>query len=411
MEFSKARAVGACVLLMALLRPAVAQDELTLAAALDQALKRNPDLIASGFALNAAQARGVQAGLRPNPELTLEFENFAGSKASADALETTLAMSQVIELGGKRRLRVAVAEADRELVAAEQRAHQLDLLAEVTRRFVEVAAAQQRLNFVREAQGVATQSHEAISQRVAAARSPVAELSRARISLLRANIELAQAQSNLRTARYQLAATFGDVEPQFATVRAELFAFRDSQPFNAWIAQLAGGAEALRFASAERLRDAELRLAQAQSRPNLSVSLGVRHFSDLDGTALVAGVSMPIAWSDRNQGAIAEGRAQLARTQAERTAALGRARATLVALHQEMEAAQARATALRNLALPEAREALAQTRTGYERGRFSFLDLTSAQSEVLEIGLAAIDAAADHHRLRAELERLTGGAP
>jgi cobalt-zinc-cadmium efflux system outer membrane protein len=66
-----------------------------------------------------------------------------------------------------------------------------------------------------------------------------------------------------------------------------------------------------------------------------------------------------------------------------------------------------RAETLRGEALPQAQTALAQTQSGYDRGRFSFLELATAQQEVLEVRAAAIAAAADYHRLRAELERLT----
>jgi cobalt-zinc-cadmium efflux system outer membrane protein len=243
---------------------------------------------------------------------------------------------------------------------------------------------------------------------VDAARSPIAERSRARIALTRADLDLRQAERNTRAARYQLAASFGDTEPQFAEVRADLFGFAASEPFNAWFERLARNPDLLRFASAARQRDAELRLAQAQSRPDLSVSIGVRRFADTGDTALVAGVSMPIAWRDRNQGAIAEARARRSQTEAERVAALSRLRATLFALHGQADAARERAQTLRDDALPQARAALEQTRSGYDVGRFSFLELASAQAELLELQQAAIDAAADHHRLRAELERLTG---
>src|SRR5262245_33257394 len=87
------------------------EGELTLARAIEAALLNNPDLHASAYELSAAQARIVQAGLRPNPELGVELENFAGSGAlqGVDALETTLSLSQVVELGGKRTLRRSVA--------------------------------------------------------------------------------------------------------------------------------------------------------------------------------------------------------------------------------------------------------------------------------------------------------------
>jgi cobalt-zinc-cadmium efflux system outer membrane protein len=72
-----------------------------------------------------------------------------------------------------------------------------------------------------------------------------------------------------------------------------------------------------------------------------------------------------------------------------------------------MLAARERAEALRNEAVPQARTALEQTQDGYQRGRFSFLELVTSQQDLLGLREAAIDAAADYHRLLAELERIT----
>lgn len=383
--------------------------ELTLADAVGLALERNPDLVASRYELTASQARIVQAGLRPNPELGVEYENFAGSGTvrSVDALETTLSLSQVIELGGKRDLRRSVAEADSDLIAIEQRARQLDVLAEVTRRFIEVVTAQERVRFAQEAVQLARQTLEAITQRVEAARAPIAEQSRARIALTRATVEEQQAASELRAARQSLAALWGDAEPAFSRATADLFRFDSAESFQAFFQRLERTPDFLRFASEARLREAELRLAQAQARPNLTLGLGVRRFEETNDTALVAGFSMALPVYDRNQGAIREARVRRAQTDAQRQAALARARASLFSLYQEMTSARMRAETLRGEALPQAQTALAQTQSGYDRGRFSFLELATAQQEVLEVRAAAIAAAADYHRLRAELERLT----
>jgi hypothetical protein len=53
---------------------------------------------------DAAEARARQAGASPNPELSLDVENFAGTGVFQGfrSTETTLAVSQRIELGGKR---------------------------------------------------------------------------------------------------------------------------------------------------------------------------------------------------------------------------------------------------------------------------------------------------------------------
>ena len=420
MVFARARARIACVLSLVFGLPSFAQaaepinpeGELTLARAIEAALRGNPDLIATRYELSAAQARIVQAYLRPNPELGVELENFAGTGDSKgiDSLESTLSLSQVVELGGKRGLRRSAAEADLDLVTIEQSARELDVLSEVTARFIDVVVAQERVRFSAEATALAQQTTDAISSRVEAGRSPEAERSRARIALTRSRVEQQQADSELRSARYALSAAWGNPEPAFSSARAELFELRSVESFQALMRRIEESPDFVRFASESRLREAELRLARAQARPNLSFSLGVRRFEETDDAALVAGFSMPLTVYDRNQGAIREAQVRVTQTEAFREAARVRARAALLALYQEMTTSRSRVETLRNEALPQAQLALDQTRSGYERGRFSFLELVTVQEELLALRAAAIDAAADYHRMLAEIERLTSAA-
>jgi cobalt-zinc-cadmium efflux system outer membrane protein len=93
---------------------------------------------------------------------------------------------------------------------------------------------------------------------------------------------------------------------------------------------------------------------------------------------------------------------------AETEAAFIAAEATLFGLYQELLSAGASSEALRKDAIPQAQAALAQTRDGYQRGRFSYLELSAAQQELLDLERASIQAAAEYHRLQAEIERLTG---
>ncbi len=387
-------------------------EELTLARAIDAALHGNPELAASAYELSAGEARIVQADLQPNPELRVELENFAGSGAARgfDALETTLSLSQIVDLGGKRAARRNAAEADFDLAGIEQRARELDVLSEVTTRFIDVVASQERVSFAGEAARLAQVTLDEIGKRVDAGRSPEAERSRARIALTRARIDQRQAASELRAARHALAATWGSSEPAFHSAKAELFNLAPVETYQALVERLDQSPDFTRFASETRLRQAELRLARVQARPSLAFNLGVRRFEEGGDLALVAGVSMPLVIRDRNQGAIRESEARLRQTDASLAAARTRARATLLGLYQQMSADRERVEILHNEALPQAELALAQTRDGYDRGRFSFLELVTAQEELLALRAATIDAAADYHRLLAEIERLTSAA-
>jgi outer membrane protein, heavy metal efflux system len=410
MSSSLLRAAFACIALYFSFGPGARGGEITLAGAIDTALKRNPDLIASRYELTAAQARIVSAGARINPTLGVELENFAGAGTTrgVDALETTLSLSQVIELGGKRHLRVASAEADLQLAEVDQRARELDVLAEVTRRFIDVVVAQERLRIAQETSALSRQTFAAISRQVDVARSPLAERSRAQIALTRALIEEQQTASELRAARYSLAAVSGDAEPAFSSATADLFRLQSAPSFLSFVERLERAPEFLRFASQRRLREAELRLAQAQARSDVTLSLGVRRFEETDDAALIASFSVPLAIYDRNQGAIRAASVRREQTDAEQQAAFARTRAGLFGLYQQMLTSSSRSQTLREEALPQARLALEQTQSGYDRGRFSFLDLATTQQELSAIHAAAIDAAADYHRLRAEIERVTG---
>lgn len=105
--------IGSVGLLLLASSPAGAQT-LTLAEALDRAEAQSPLVDEARARVEAARGRARQAGVSPNPELSLEIENIAGSGdfRGARGAEATLAIGQRIELGGKRGARRDVAAAD-----------------------------------------------------------------------------------------------------------------------------------------------------------------------------------------------------------------------------------------------------------------------------------------------------------
>src|SRR3546814_2388623 len=81
----------------------------------------------------------------------------------------------------RSRLRIASAQAQRDVLAIDRQARQLDVLAEVTRRFITVATRQEQLALAREALKLAEKTVSGARTRVDAAKSPHAELDRASI--------------------------------------------------------------------------------------------------------------------------------------------------------------------------------------------------------------------------------------
>src|SRR5688572_24431447 len=182
--------------------PAVSGPPMTLRMAITEALARNPDLKGFAHRLRAQAGRIDTARQAPPLELRAEVENFAGTGAarSFEIAEATLALSRVIELGGKRSLREDAARATLDSLDVERQAAQLDVVAEVTRRFIHVASDQEQLALTRRATQLVESTLETVSRRVDAGRAPDAELNRANIAVARARIEEEHAEHELMSS-------------------------------------------------------------------------------------------------------------------------------------------------------------------------------------------------------------------
>jgi cobalt-zinc-cadmium efflux system outer membrane protein len=389
--------------------PTVAES-LTLAQAVEQTIAHNPELQTFTYRLRAQSARAAVAALRPPFEARAEVQDALGTgRASGfDTAEATFAVSQVVELGGKRARRVDEAAAQTNLIEAERAAAELDVLTEVARRFIHVAADQEHLELTARATGLAQQTLDAADERVAAARAPDVELRRARIAFARAQVEQEHAEHELLSSRRKLAAMWGDADLRFDTVAADLYALPSPDTFEALVARLEDNPDFLRFASEARLRDAELRVAETHARGSINVTAGIKRLEETNDEAFVLAVNVPLFSAARARGTVAEARALRAQSDVERSAHRVRAEAELFEVYQELKHSVTEAQVLRTSVLPEMEAALEATRYAYERGRYSYLEWVDAQRELVDVQRSLIDASANAHLYRAEIERLTG---
>jgi cobalt-zinc-cadmium efflux system outer membrane protein len=383
---------------------------LTLAEALRLAAERSPRLAAFDHARRRARAGAELDALSPPMTLDLQLENFAGTGAAsgADALEATLQLSRVIELGGKAALRRAVGESQLATLDLRQSAERLDALADVSRRFVHVFADQENLEAARRSVRLAEDTVAAVRARVEAGAASPAAQSRAQIALARATIELEHAEHELESSRVLLAAAWGERRPTFPRVSGGFRVYREPESLDAYLARLLESPELLRFASEERLIAARQRLATAQRRASPTVNLGVRRLESLGGQALVAGFSMPLGAPRRaslESVALAGERAELEHMRDARRLEL---EAMLFGLYQEVVHARMEAMTIAGSIRPQAERMLRTVDEGYRSGRFSLIELVDAQRQLLDIEQDEIRAARDFHDNLIEIERLTG---
>ena len=347
------------------------------------------------------------AALKPAYELGIDAENFSGADelSGFDGAELTVSLSSALEMGDKRAARLGIVSNSRSVIDAQRQVESLELLGEVTRRYVDALAAQEQVTLAREANRLANETLKIVRRRAKAGAAPEAEVKRALAAASQAGLTLQSTQQQLNYLKVSLAALWGEKTPNFVT--GDLYHFGTDIEFDSLFAKMEKNPAILIFAAEERLKDAELRVATTQSKADVSWSLGVRRFQANDDSALVAGFSMPLFSARRNTGAVSAARAQRNEIYVQKEVALLSMHTQLFrAFHNRKQAILAAKT-LQSTIIPALRDALKETQAAYERGRYGYLDYVSARQELLNAQRTLIEAAASALTYGAEIEQLT----
>ncbi len=386
------------------------ESELTLRQALTQALLHNPELAAFSWEIRIQEAEAMQEGLLTNPELGAELENFGGSGefSGNNVSESTVALSQLIRLGGKRKKSKAAATLETELAGWDFEAKRLDVLTSTGRAFFVVLAAQTQVNQADEMAALSQRFFNTVKERVKAGESSPVEQTRAQVTLSESRIVQDQSRSALAAARMELAAFWGDESAVFDHVIGTLEKI-DPVPMQSQLtAFLNQNPDIARWETEEKLRDAELSLERANAIPDLTLSAGFRKFKETSDNAFVVGFSIPISIFDRNQGGIAAARAAQGKAVEERRAARIQVQSNLGTSYQALNAAFLATQKLQKKILPAAEQAFEAIDIGYRAGKFSFLEVLDAQKTLFEVKGQYIEELAAYHLAKTEVERLIG---
>ncbi len=385
-------------------------DLLTLRATLALVLAYSPSLKGTALEVRAREAEGLQAGLFPNPEAGSTIENAAGSGhySGFNSAETTIEISQLIELGGDRSSRVRLAAAETKLAGWDYEAQRLSVLTSATERFIDVLAAQNRLDLDEHLLGIAHQSQDAAAKRVdAGAASPI-DRSRAGILVAQAISQVEQDRAELKVARRNLASLWGAGE---ATFQKAIGSFSEkvlTPPEAALEPYLADNPTVARWDDERESRLAALSLAKARAIPDITVGIGGRRFEDTGDYASIATLSVPLPLFDRNQGAISAARRRIDTATYDWQHAKDLLYADFVTAYGRLSAAAARLKSLNESILPKAQSVFDAVFTGYREGKFDLLSLLDAQRSLFETRLNVVEARADFEKAKTEIEGMVG---
>lgn len=394
---------------------------------LEQAEANNQELAAMRTRSDEAKGNLRQSGVKP--PLTLEAGGASGRPLrTVGEEEYSAGVGKIFETGGKRARRMNAAEVRVTQTAAEYQERLRQLRFEIKSRYADALTEAQRLNVLDQILASNQRSLELTKARVEKGDAALLEQTLLEVEIGRLTAQRATVVGRRESALVDLRRLVG-LAPGAAIFLGGAFY---PGPVNSALEMLNRAAleqrPDLRLARLiEQLGDAELRLAEAEGRPDVSVTARYfkrnGQFDDQYGVnaqgsrvllrdrddILAVSVSIPILTKNRNLGYVEAAQARI-------LGARRRARYLVNSIPLEVESAWRRWAAARNAAgsletgvLPQAQRNLDVMQQAYQLGQLRMLDVLNEQRRLLDLRLSVVDAQAETARAFAELERAVGG--
>jgi cobalt-zinc-cadmium efflux system outer membrane protein len=389
--------------------------QLTLNDAIERARQHHPLIIAAKQRVAIAEAERLESGLRPNPSLTVSGENFPLGQAPkgfdfGSGLDWFAIYTQTFETGGKRRLRISLAEHNLEAARSEASAVERSAIYEVKAAYQRVANARLRLELLRENHNNLNQLAGMNEIRVKEGYTAEGDLIKARLETKRVEFQMRKVNLEYERSRIELlramgASSFDDGDFSFVVAEEA-----DYQPAALDMPSLREAAMRLPQMQAAQARveraESLMRLEVARVRPDITASFGYKRNGP--DNALFAAVSAPLPIYNRNQAQIARAQAEVEVARAELRHTQNTILAELAAARRAVELNQKQVESMRAEFLSLADESQSVSLAAYREGAVDLLVLLDAQRVRSQAQEFYFQALYDYQLAVHELERAAG---
>lgn len=379
---------------------------LTLKQALQLTRDNNPELNLYPFYLRKAEAELQQADTYPIPEGEIEITKD----------EASLTLSQTFELGNKRHNRIGYNNAKQQQLQAEFAITRLNVLAETSRRFYQVLALQQQSRVLKTRIGQEKRALNIINQRANAGSVLQADVANMALRLARSKNTLEQLTFSIEDAKSHLALMWlgnGDDIRQLSGNLANLPILPNEEQLSAVIndhlEQLPDYQLQVALLS---LAENQLRLAQASSRADLNLGVGISHDRNTNDPSLILTASMPLNFlsvgGNPSRGRINSAQAQQQVSFEQVESKRQELQIALSRIQQNLNKNIQLAKRIHSELLPLAVEVLSATQKAYRQGQYRVSQWIDAQNQVFTLELDLINSHVRIYNQILELERTLG---
>jgi outer membrane protein, heavy metal efflux system len=397
----------------------------TLSDLIRSSIERNGELTALRQRVVESEALLRQAGVRPAP--SVEIEAGAGRPlGSAGDQEYRAGYSQPVELGHKRSKRIRVAELSKSLAEAELSGRTTEFASQLENSYLQFIYERERIATLDRALQAQHQALDLTNARVREGDAPKLDSQLLAVEISRTEAQRAVAEGRRSSAEleFRRLAGLGPSEP-FPDLKPT--AGRAGLPLPALQQQALEQRADLRAARVlEQQAQAEIELAEAQARPDVTLSARYGHGSTRLGdqygytgagaltqlhfqeNTLIFGASVPLVFRGRSQGLIDAAVARANARQSRREYLERGVPLEVAAAYERWAAALRNRDLMSNQVLSQSQANLSVIREAYQLGQLRLLDVLNEQRRLLDTELAVLDARFEVARALVELERTTG---
>jgi len=379
----------------------LAAEPLSLEEAIRRSLSSSPQGEAAAARIETLEAARAAADTKPAATIAGSVENVGTTRIGLVQVDATYNLR--LERGGKRLARIELADGDIGIAQAETLIQRLDLARQVQELYVGAQAAALKLELARSRVEIAERLQGEVQRRVASARDPLFAGTRARTQLAEAKVDLELADHALVAAKTRLSLLTGGDPSAFSIVTAGFL----ETPLVRVAANDLSSVDLALFEARRQRAGANYRLQEAYAKTDPTVYAGPRLFGTGD-FGVVAGVSFPLPNRALNRANVARATAEQRQVEADLAVERFQRRREVAVAAERVEEARHEAEAIQARVVPGAEQTLREVRAGYNRGGFTFLDVSTAQSALHDARVRFVEALSTYHTAKVQLDRLTG---
>lgn len=382
-------------------------DSLNLETVLNFVSQANPGLMANQKQVEAMNGLVTQAGLRPNPELEIEFEDVGWDAPGFNESEIGIVLSQEFELWGKRKNRKSLAQSELAAMEFETIVSGFELRAKTIEKFYTLVHAQRQVILAHKANEIAEAIATATKTRVEKGAALSAELLLAELELEQTKLELVRVNSQLHIAKSNLASMWkGDgsklmvAEPKLE--KSLISGIAGLQQF------VKNNREVAALEHESKILKAQLAVEKSEGKPNLTFSGGIKRVRADETNSFIFALGMPLSIFNRNQGTVYSLETQSEAIKLAKEQAQLNAEAEFMSLEQNLRQLLSRHNSLDTLLLPLSERAYQSLEEAYNMGRISYSTLLGSQRSLIDLRFELNDLELEIRKETGSIERLLG---